>query len=98
MDKQEQMFALVEQYYQSGLSARLFSEQHHISYTTFSYWVRRKRELSRRENSDGEFIPVNISGNISSPTDAIELTYPNGVQVKLPVFNREQISQLLSLV
>lgn len=45
MSPQEKMFALVDEYHQSGLSAKVFCEGKGIAPTRFYYWIRRKRHL-----------------------------------------------------
>ena len=42
MNKEAQMFALVAQWRQSGLSRRLFSDQHNITLKSFDYWCRKQ--------------------------------------------------------
>lgn len=41
MNKETQMFALVAQWRQSGLSRRLFCGQHNITLKSFDYWCRK---------------------------------------------------------
>ncbi len=41
MNKEAQMVALVAQWRQSGLSRRLFSDQHNITLKSLDYWCRK---------------------------------------------------------
>lgn len=54
MSRQEKMFALVDEYSQSGLSAKVFCEQNNIGIPKFNYWARMKRQ---KHNGSG-FIKV----------------------------------------
>jgi len=40
MSKQEEMYTLVNEYRNSGLSAKAFSKEKGISPSTFCYWIR----------------------------------------------------------
>ncbi|WP_394371829.1 IS66 family insertion sequence element accessory protein TnpA, partial [Salegentibacter tibetensis] len=44
MSKQEEMFTLVNEYRNSGLSAKAFSKEKGISPSTFCYWIRKKKD------------------------------------------------------
>src|SRR5690625_7505813 len=87
MSLQEKMFALVEEYHQSGLSAKLFCEGKGISPSRFYYWIRKKRD----QNKTG-FIKITTDSKITSVT--VELIYPNCVRLQLPSFELDLIIAL----
>ncbi len=47
MSLQEKMFSLVEEYHQSGLSAKVFCEEKGIASSRFYYWIRKKRNQNK---------------------------------------------------
>ena len=47
MKKEEQMFALVEEFVGSGLSRKEFAKRHHVKVEKFDYW--RKRYTSNKQ-------------------------------------------------
>ncbi len=88
MSLQEKMFALVEEYHQSGLSAKLFCEGKGISPSRFYYWIRKKRD----QNKTG-FIKITTDSKITSVP--VELIYPNGVRLQLPASDLDVITELI---
>ncbi|WP_437398333.1 IS66 family insertion sequence element accessory protein TnpA [Flagellimonas lutimaris] len=44
MSKQEEMYTLVNEYRNSGLSAKAFSKEKGIRPSTFCYWIRKKND------------------------------------------------------
>lgn len=47
MSKQEEMYTLVNEYRNSGLSAKAFSKEKGISPSAFCYWIRKKKDEDR---------------------------------------------------
>jgi len=88
MSLQEKMFALVEEYHQSGLSAKVFCEGKGIVPSRFYYWIRKKRN----QNKTG-FIKISTDTKINSVP--VELIYPNGVRLQLPVSDLGVITELI---
>src|SRR5690625_519075 len=85
MGLQEKMFALVEEYHQSGLSTKLFCERKGIAPSRFYYWIRKKKD----QNKTG-FIKITTDAKITSVP--VELIYPNGVRLQLPVSDLDVIT------
>lgn len=92
MSKQEEMFGLVEELKASGLSVKAFSKERGLKYTTFEYWVRKKREREQ----PGSFIKVDTSV-VSTRNESVELTYPNGIRIKIAVTDLSLIDKLIKL-
>jgi len=91
MSIQEQMYALVDEYRQSGLSAKDFCEQNKIGLPKFNYWIRKKSQL----NSNSGFIK--IASNQKLPHTPVELIYPNGVRLQLAAPDPVLIASLLKI-
>lgn len=76
-----EMFRIVEEWQNSDLSMAGFCKQRGIAKSAFYYWKKRYKE----EQSTGGFVPIKVDkGNHSSNPSVIEITYPNGVIVRLP--------------
>jgi len=88
--KQQKMYALIQEYLASGMSQRKFCEDQSIPYSTFCWWLRKYRShqsgTKPKEKAAQKFIPIHLS----SPTDSLlgsqsscVIEYPNGVTVRL---------------
>lgn len=91
MSTQEKMFALVEEYRQSGLTAKAFCEQKNIGLPKFNYWVRKRRE----QNTPSGFIKISADQKITNIP--AELIYPNGVRLQLATPDPVLIASLLKI-
>lgn len=75
------MFNLVEQWQQSGISQKQFSAEHNIKLPTFSYWVKRYR-LSRQ--GDAGFARVELGQVRHSPDGPrIEVDLGDGLVIRI---------------
>jgi transposase-like protein len=74
------MFSLIKSCQESGLSNKDFCQQHGIGAAMFYYWLKKLKdsELDKPER----FIPVQVKKE-KGQSDPIEITYPNGVRIKL---------------
>ncbi|MCX2839409.1 IS66 family insertion sequence element accessory protein TnpB [Salinimicrobium sp. MT39] len=91
MSKQEEMYTLVNEYRNSGLSAKAFSTEKGISPSTFCYWIRKKKD----EDQPGGFVEVTKGLNASS--GELELIYPNGVKLQMNAADLGLIARLVKL-
>ncbi len=76
----EQMFQLIEQWQQSGLTQNTFCQQQSIKYHVFHYWYKRYREQHSGDQSNvGSFVKLQIA----KPTSAgsVEICYPDGMRI-----------------
>lgn len=105
MDKQKQMFRLIELWEQSGQRQSDFCTSQGISLASFGYW-RTKWLASGQSEAVSEvraplFIPVpkqDITMEAPSPTvPTYEIIYPNGVRLSLPTLDLSILVQLLTL-
>lgn len=76
MEKRKEMFGLVSQWQESGMSQIQFCRTHDLKIHCFRYWVRKKRE----EESLSEFRLIEPERNHSG----VSVIYPNGVKIEVP--------------
>jgi len=94
MNQSEKMLHLVEEFFQSGKSQNVFCQEHNLKFSTFGYWIR-KRKLA--QSSTSGFIKVESPSQFFSSPDPICIIYPNGVQLKVSGFDLQIIRSLVSL-
>ena len=84
---EKEKFAFVKSCIESGMVKKLYCKEHGISSATFYNWHKKYRETEL--SNDEKFIPVVISSLAKQPEKTvakhieIEISYPNGVRVKL---------------
>jgi transposase-like protein len=76
-ERREQMFQLVTNWQQSGISQKAFAEAHDIKLFTFRYWIQKHRE---QHESSGSFLQ--LDSHLGS--SGITIRYPNGTELQLP--------------
>ena len=76
----QQMFELIEQWKQSGLSQNAFCEQQSVRFHKFYYWYKcyRKENPISDENNRG-FVKLKIEKPPVAPS--VEIHFPGGVRV-----------------
>ena len=74
-----QMFEMIEQWKQSGLSQKSFCEKESIRFYTFYYWYKRYRQHCQTSDSKSGFVKLKIE----RPTAAasVEVHFPDGVRL-----------------
>lgn len=92
MDNQEKMLALVDEYRQSGKTAKTFCIEKGIGMPKFNYWVR-KRKLG----ASSGFVRVGGS-NLQTMDVPVQLVYPNGVRLRLTTVDPALITACLSFI
>ena len=76
----EQMFQMIEQWQQSGLTQKTFCQQQSVRYYVFHYWYKRYREQQADpQNSNSSFVKLQIAKPVSP--GSIEIYYPGGVRI-----------------
>ena len=98
----------IELWRESGLSQTAFCKREGIARSTFQHWMKRSQEdkvnRPKKVKNQGKFIPLKIKSSTSSTlpvlsSDIIELTYPNGVCLKLKSnLSLDQLRQYISLI
>lgn len=74
-NKSEKYFPIIEQYYKSNQSVRVFSEQNGINRSTIEYW--KKRYKSRDERKTG-FAVISV---VEEMTKDITIQYTDGTRL-----------------
>lgn len=87
--KREQMYALVEQWQNSGQTQKAFLADKNIKRPTFSYW--RQKYLQEQSHSKGF---TDIDPKAPSSTQ-VEVHFPSGARVILP---KAEVGLIRSLV
>jgi hypothetical protein len=101
IQRQTYMFDKVEQYLQGSEGIRLFSRRICEKRTTLHYWIKKHEYLkgipsSSIKSEAKSFIPIHLSSMPSTVLTA-ELSYPNGITLKLGGINDlHEINQLVS--
>jgi hypothetical protein len=76
----EQMFKIIGQWQQSGLTQKTFCEEQAIRYHVFHYWYKRYREQhSQSQNNGSSFVKLQIAK--PAPGGSVEIYYPGGVRI-----------------
>ena len=76
----EQMFKLIEQWQQSGLTQNKFCQQHSIRYHVFHYWYKRYREQNANlQRTASSFVKLQIAKPITD--GSVEIIYPGGIRI-----------------
>lgn len=80
VEVREQMFKLIEQWQQSGLTQNVFCQQQSIKYHVFHYWYKRYREQhADPQNNVASFVKLRIAKPASS--GSVEIYFPGGVHM-----------------
>ncbi len=96
MSKKEQMFALVEQWRESGLTRSVFVNQHGLGSQSFDYWCQKQynevvkpRSLVRTSpmspSGPLRFVELTSAPSICPPSQQLrmELELPGGIHIKI---------------
>ncbi|HET7116511.1 MAG TPA: hypothetical protein VN726_12520 [Hanamia sp.] len=76
---QQQMFQLIEQWKQSGLSQNAFCQQESIRFHKFYYWYKCYRRQHDREDTVPGFVKLKIEK--PPVTSSVEVHFPGGIRV-----------------
>jgi hypothetical protein len=93
---EEMMRFHVQSWQQSAGSQKDYCRENNLSYHTFIYWIQK----FRRNHQPVEQAFIAVQGDPSRPSLAqeLEICYPNGVRLKMPVTDIQLIGQLVRLV
>jgi hypothetical protein len=99
-DKSSHYFPVIEKYYSSGLTKRIFCEQNSIKQCTLEYWKRRYKEKDKPAQAGSKgFASLTITESKSQATVTIQytdgtrlilenLSDTSGIKQFIPVFNK----------
>jgi len=88
MSKREEMFAMVQDYRDSGLSSTAYCEKRGIYRSLLYYWVKKFDEGA----SPGGFVQIKPR---SSTNKTIEVKYPNGICITVPISELHLVQSLI---
>lgn len=88
--KQDYYFDLIEQWQVSALNQKDFCEQQEVKISTFQYWIGKYRKAN--QSPSGGFIALT-----NCEPAHTEITYPNGVRIRVPAGDQAHIAQLIHL-
>jgi hypothetical protein len=95
----DELDRLLDEYENSGLSARQYASQLGMGYSTLCKWLHRARQLAGPGSSEPkvEFVPVQSPLPFGGPT--YELRWPGGFSLHVGRgFDPQEVRQLLSLL
>jgi len=92
MTKTEKMFALVDEWKQSGKTQKQFCREIDLKVGTFAYWVAKRKRAE--DSPGGGFALVDVTGQQNRP---VEITYPNGVKLSTDRWDLGLICRLIKL-
>jgi hypothetical protein len=80
--EREEMFSMIRDWQQSGLSQKAYCEQHNVRYHVFHYWYKCFRQVQLPAKEEG-FIALNVQAACSANTlcAEVELLLADGRRV-----------------
>ncbi len=101
---QEYMFSIIESYYQSSDTQNKVCERESIKIYTLKSWIKKYRiskglvtkRKSKSKVKTSKFIELEVKASPSFKTISLDISYPNGV--KLKVDSKIDINELSSLI
>jgi hypothetical protein len=92
----EEMHYHIQAWQQSKTTQKQYCISNNLTYHKFIYWLQKIRDT--QNPADGMFIPVKTRQSTRVCVTDLEITYPNGVRLRLSPENFEHISRLIRLV
>jgi len=92
----EEMHYHIELWQQSKMTQKQYCIANNLAYHKFIYWLLKIREA--QNPATGMFIPVKTGSAKRTFVTDVEITYPNGVRLRLSPENFEHIGRLIRLV
>jgi hypothetical protein len=92
----EEMHHHIQAWHQSKTTQKQYCIANNLAYHKFIYWLQKIREA--QNPLDGMFIPVKTRPATRVCVTDLEITYPNGVRLRLSPENFDHISRLIRLV
>ena len=97
----DEIQALLSTYRSSGLTQREFADQNRLSFSTFTYWLRRHGDSEPAGEGNG-LIRVTLKDGTAQPSGMdphLELVTPSGWTLRIPAaFPAEATERLLALL
>ena len=92
----EEMHYHIQAWQDSKTTQKQYCIENNLAYHKFIYWLQKLREA--QNPGGGIFIPVKTRLATRVLVPEVELTYPNGVRLRLSPDSFEHISRLIRLV
>ncbi|MBW2962813.1 IS66 family insertion sequence element accessory protein TnpA [Mesonia aestuariivivens] len=90
MSKEEEMFAMIDEFDNSSLTARDFCKAKGVVPSTFYYWKKKRYG----QNGSAGFVTITPRPSVSKE---VELIFPNGVQLRMNGLDPDFIAKLVQL-
>lgn len=90
---------MIERRLSSGLTVQEFCESENMNVATYYYWHQRLRLKGSEETS--MLVPISIEKAVQqlhSNMENLELTYPNGVRISVPLYSEKNLIRELILI
>ena len=81
--RSQQMHEHIQGWQQSTLTQKDYCLQNNLSFSTFYYWSKKLRKADQVEPIG--FVSLMIKDHKSASAGSLQLRYPNGVQLSVPV-------------
>ncbi len=91
-ETQDQMFSMIEQCNQSGLTRQAYCAANNINQARFYYW---RKKYQEKENHSNGFIK--LDAGTASTSRTIEILFPNGVRIAADLStSRNDLNKIVS--
>jgi hypothetical protein len=77
----EQMYTLILEWENSGLTQEKFFQQLEIPKSTYGYWRKKYLKETGRSKGKDNFIPVKVGNTKDRYPEVLQVVYPNGVRL-----------------
>jgi hypothetical protein len=92
----KEIYQIVSQWQESGLSRQSFCDQEQLSMVTFASWIKKEREQFQPITQS--LVPLQIEEYCTPISTGFEVEYPNGVRLHLNSIPCEQeLSRLIHI-
>ena len=76
----QQMFDMIKQWQQSGLSKKAYCQQQSVKHHSFYYWYKRYRQQHPdMDNKSSSFVKLKVE--MPSVTASVEIYFPGGIRL-----------------
>jgi hypothetical protein len=92
----KQIYQIVSQWQESGLSRQSFCEQEHLNMLTFASWIKKEREQNQPFTQS--LVPLQVEEYYTPTSNEFEVEYPNGVRLHLnSIPGDQELSRLIHI-
>jgi hypothetical protein len=92
----KQIYQIVSQWQESGISRQSFCEQENYSMVTFAKWIKKEREHTQTYGQS--LVPLKVEEYNAPTINGFEVEYPNGVRLHLSAIpGGQELSRLIHI-